>query len=69
MRLIAAVSQRLQDVMREVRIRALAASAVAEHRAGRTALAREALDAMGAEIEQRSAEQVARMERAGGLRQ
>lgn len=63
MRLIDAVCQRLQDVMREVRIRSLGASVTAEMAAGRKDMAREAWAEMVKEINARSPEQIARMER------
>lgn len=61
--LLAAARQRLEDAAREVRIRALAASVDVEKAAGRHDLAREAWQALKDEINQRSPEQVARMER------
>lgn len=63
MRLINALLTRLDDWLREVRIRALAASVDVEKAAGRHDLAREAWQALKDEINQRSPEQVARMER------
>jgi len=60
--------ERLQDAAREVRIVALAASVEIEVACGRPALAHEAWDAMQAEINARSPQQIARMERRQGLR-
>lgn len=63
MRLIDALLTRIDDWLREVRIRALAASVDVEKAAGRHDLAREAWQALKDEINQRSPGQVARMER------
>lgn len=65
---IAAARQRLQDVMREVRIRSLSASVSAEMAAGRKDMAREAWAEMVKEINARSPQQIARLERRQGIR-
>lgn len=68
MRLIHRIRQRVADWLRELRITALEASVLMEFDCGRHDLANEAWLAMTAEIAKRSPEQVARMERARGLR-
>lgn len=67
MRLIDALLTRIDDWLREVRIQALAALVDFHTNAGQPGLAQEAWQAMKAEINQRSPEQIARMERAKGL--
>ena len=66
--LLAAARQRVEDAAREVRIRNLVAAEKAEYRAGRVGLAVEAWMALKAEINARSPQQIARMERRQGLR-
>lgn len=68
MRLIHRIRQRWLDWRRERRIADLAACCAFEAAAGRRALADEAWDAMKAEIDARSPEQVARMQHRMGLR-
>ena len=67
MRLIDALLTRIDDWLREVRIRSLAASVDFHTDAGQPGLAAEAWQAMQDEINQRSPEQVARIERKRGL--
>lgn len=63
MRLIDALLTRIDDWLRELRISALAASVEFHADAGQPGLAEEAWKALCEEINQRSPQQVARMER------
>lgn len=68
MMLVSQAALRLQDVLRESRIEAKKAEVLRLRDAGQMDQAREAMQALCAEIDQRSPAQVERMERARGLR-